>query len=117
MMHRCFNNIPGLVLALMVALTSQSMALARGQMYDASGAMVICTGTGPVSVLVDREGQPVERAPICPDCAFSFLEYAVETGEFSLPSHSEYEVFLEFEITDWPMSAPGQTRVRGPPLA
>ncbi len=55
-----------LVFALVV--TSHSMAQARG-MTDAQGQMVICTGTGPITVLVDAEGRPVERSHVCPECA------------------------------------------------
>lgn len=46
------------------------MAIARGT-PSASGEVILCTGTGPVSVLVDENGQPVGKPHICPDCALS----------------------------------------------
>ena len=63
-----------LILALLLALTGQSMAVARG-MPGASGEIVLCTGTGPVSVLVDEDGQPVGPSHICPDCALSLIAF------------------------------------------
>ncbi len=103
------------MLALFIAVTSTSMAVARGQMYDATGAIVLCTGTGPMTVLVDHEGQPVEQAPICPDCAFSFLDFVVSSSEVQLLSSSEYEISLGFETSDRPGRSVAQARVRGPP--
>jgi len=58
--------------ALLLVVTSHSMAQARG-MTDAEGQIVICTGTGPITVLVDADGQPVERGHVCPDCAMSLF--------------------------------------------
>ncbi len=62
-----------LCLSLMLVLTSGAMAVARGQ-ATASGSVVLCTGSGPVAVQVDAEGQPVGPVHICPDCALSLLD-------------------------------------------
>lgn len=64
--------VSSLLLALMLALTSQSMAVARGA-SAATGQMVLCTGTGPVAVYVDAQGQPTSAPHICPDSAFNVL--------------------------------------------
>ena len=56
-------------LVLLLALTSQSMALAR-MAPDPSGQVVLCTGNGPVMVYTDDDGQPVGPPHVCPDCAF-----------------------------------------------
>ena len=48
------------------------MAVARGQ-ATALGSMVLCTGSGPVSVPVDAGGKPTGPAHICPDCALSLF--------------------------------------------
>jgi hypothetical protein len=61
-----------LLLALVLVLTSQSMAVARGG-SAATGQMVICTGSGPMAVLVDADGQPVEAAHLCPDATLQVL--------------------------------------------
>jgi hypothetical protein len=55
-----------LCLALLLAVTSVSLAVARGQAPPA-GEIVICTGLGLQSVAVDAQGRPVSRPHICPD--------------------------------------------------
>lgn len=60
------------MLALMLALTSQSMAVARGA-SAATGQMVLCTGTGPVAVYMDADGQPTSAPHICPDSALNVV--------------------------------------------
>ena len=59
-------------LLLMVAFTSVQLAAARGQ-SPAVTTMVICTGTGPVHILVDENGQPTGGVMICPDYALAFF--------------------------------------------
>ncbi len=55
-----------LMLAMMLALTSQSMAVARGA-SAATGQMVICTGVGATLVYMDATGAPTSAPHICPD--------------------------------------------------
>ena len=55
-----------LVIALVVALTSLTMAVARGQGRPV-GETVLCLGLGTVSVLVDAQGRPVGPVHLCPD--------------------------------------------------
>ncbi|MFC6584970.1 hypothetical protein [Sulfitobacter aestuariivivens] len=66
------RHLTTLLLALMLAITSQSMAVARGA-SAASGQMVICTGTGPVAVFVDAQGQPTQAPHLCPDATLQVL--------------------------------------------
>lgn len=56
------------LLALILALTSQAMAVTRVS-SDATGQMVLCIGTQSVTVYVDAEGQPTAAPHFCPDCA------------------------------------------------
>ncbi len=66
-----FRTYLVLMLAVVLALTGVGLAAARGG-PDAAGRIEICTGTGPVMILVGEDGQPV--APrICPDQALSLL--------------------------------------------
>ncbi|WP_116598069.1 hypothetical protein [Primorskyibacter marinus] len=67
-----FRSLFAVMLALVLTLTAQSMALARGQTMVA-GQMVLCTGAGVVTVQVDAEGNPVSPSHICPDCALNLL--------------------------------------------
>ena len=60
-----------LCLLMMVAVTSVQLAAARGQ-APAAGMIEICTGTGPVHILVDEDGNPTGGVMICPDYALAF---------------------------------------------
>lgn len=59
-----------LLLALMLALTSQSMAVARGS-SAATGQMVICTSLGATLVYMDASGAPTSAPHICPDATIN----------------------------------------------
>lgn len=71
-MTRSLRTYFALFLALILGLTSHSLAMAR-TMPGPSGQVELCTGTGPVTIYVDEDGQPVGRAHFCPDCALHFL--------------------------------------------
>lgn len=60
------------MLVLVLVLSGQSMALMR-TMPGPAGSVVLCTGTGPVTVMVDESGTPIEPAHICPDCAMGLF--------------------------------------------
>lgn len=66
------RQLTTLLLGLLIAFTSVQLAAARGQ-SPAVSTMVICTGTGPVHILVDEDGQPTGRVMICPDYAVAFF--------------------------------------------
>lgn len=73
--HRSMTTMNRLLSALLVALlvlTSASLAVARTA-PDASGKMVLCTGSGPVVIHVDENGDPVGAPHYCPDCAMTLL--------------------------------------------
>ncbi len=74
-MTRKTRSYLGVFLALLLALTGQSMAVARG-MPNAAGEIVLCTGSGPTVRLVDATGQPVGPPHICPDFAASLFAVA-----------------------------------------
>lgn len=69
-----------LILILLMVLTGQSLAAARGQAQIA-GEVVLCAGEITRVVSVDAQGQPVQRVSICPDMALSLLNgFAVPMG-------------------------------------
>lgn len=72
-MKHLTRPLSALFLALLLALTGQSMAVARGA-TSPTGEMVLCIGGGPVVVPVDAEGNPVSAPQYCPDCVMSLLE-------------------------------------------
>lgn len=77
----------GLFLAFAVALTAHSAAARQGE-RDAAGQMVICTGTGAVTVYVDSEGQPVKPPHSCPDCVMHVLDAVGQPAGLVLPLES-----------------------------
>ncbi|MEW2911089.1 hypothetical protein [Leisingera sp. JC11] len=83
MMH-AFRICLGLFLALTVALTAHSAAARQGE-RDAAGQMVICTGTGPVTIYVDSEGQPAKPPHSCPDCVMHVLDAVAQPAGLVLP--------------------------------
>jgi len=102
-------------LALMIALTSGAMAIARGQ-SGAAGSIVLCTGTGPISVLVDGDGQPIGPVHICPDCALSlFAAVASERPSLCLPLVAFAATPPPPPATATPFQLPRRPRARAPP--
>lgn len=83
-MHRTFRIYLAIALAAMLALTGQSMAVARGATGPA-GQIVLCSGSGPVVIDVDENGQPTGRTHICPDCALHLLTAVVPPDLAILP--------------------------------
>lgn len=61
-----------LSLALILAVTSVTMSVARGQTRVA-GEIVICTGLGITTLAVDATGRPVGVAHICPDMVLGLM--------------------------------------------
>ena len=107
----------GILLAVVIALSSGSAAVVRGKMRDASGAMVLCSGHGPISVVVDSRGKPMEPLPVCPDYLPAFFALSIDTPQLAPP------VLLSFVVLV-PASAPLRAgwdgdgaRARGPPLS
>ena len=52
------------------------MAAARGA-NDATGQMILCTGTGSVVVYMDESGVPTQAPHFCPDCTLNALTPAI----------------------------------------
>lgn len=72
-----------LTLSLVLVLTGQSLAQSRG-VTMAQGQMEICTGTGPVMVYVDADGQPTQAPHYCPDFALTLLS-ALAVADITAP--------------------------------
>lgn len=112
---RCMRAYLALALSLVLVLTSHSMAQARG-MAAPAGEMVICTGSGYVTVLTDAEGQPVGPSHICPDCALSL--FAALGGGFEapvLPLSGGARVTFDYSFVA-PSLQVLRAHARGPPL-
>lgn len=61
-----------LLLVLVLAASSVTMAVARGQTRVA-GEIVICSGYGLTTIRVDATGSPVGTVHICPDMALALF--------------------------------------------
>ena len=61
-----------LFLILMLALTSQGLAAARGQPRAVS-ELVICAGAAVITLGIDSQGKPVRHRDFCPDMAPQLL--------------------------------------------
>ncbi len=102
------------LLALVLVLTGQSMAIARGAgMPD--GSMQICTGSGPVMIYVDDNGQPVAPPHLCPDAALGFFDTVALPPIIPLRPLGfvvdGFELVQDGPVALWTMAA----TARGPP--
>lgn len=113
---RLNRSIKAILVALLLIVTSQSMAVARGTMRDATGAVVLCTGTGPITVLTDADGQPIGPSHICPDCALSVIAGMADAFDLHPPERNITR-FAPLAVS-WSASAvvPPHACARGPPL-
>lgn len=84
MMRRPARTLTLIALALLLALTSQSLAVARGQ-TRAGEAVVICSGGGAVTLTLDAQGNPTGPAHLCPDMALAFFA-ALDLPPMTLPA-------------------------------
>lgn len=59
------------------------MAVARGA-NDATGKMVLCTGSGEKVVYMDAQGNPTSAPHLCPDCLAASLDSL--QSQYDLPA-------------------------------
>lgn len=109
------HRFAGFLLALTIALTSVTMAQARGQTRDAAGLMIICSGAGIVQVQVDAEGNPVGPAHICPDCALGALNFAEAPMARLVPERAPDRLRFVVEPVSLIGLVRSEPRARGPP--
>lgn len=102
-------------LCVVLALTSQSQLLARGAAQPV-GHVVLCTGTGPVTVAVDAEGQPVATPHICPDCLAGFAAVLVCSPCLGLWQASEGRITATTVVHHVVMRALPPSVARAPPV-
>ena len=69
-MRFTFHSLCAVTLALVLALTSQSMAVVRGA-SAATGQIDLCIGDTVITVYTDAEGKPTKPPHACPDCLVS----------------------------------------------
>ena len=106
-----------ILLAVALGVSSGTAAVTRGKMRDISGAIVLCTGHGPLSVAVDGRGEPVEPLPICPEYLPAAVALIDMTPEIPVPVTISFARFRFPETRAVPMPGARTVRVRGPPVA
>jgi hypothetical protein len=84
--------LTGFLLSLMLAMTSLSLATARGTNPDIGMDMVICTGVGITTITLGPDGEPVEKSVLCPDSVSLFA------ADFTLPAMATPEARLIAEV-------------------
>jgi hypothetical protein len=109
------SRLIALFLVLCVALTSQAFALARGH-AAATSQMVICTGSGFISVTFDAQGNPTGPAHLCPD-AITALGAPALPADIPTPAQTLARPADPASVARLhPTRAPGLAQARAPPV-
>jgi hypothetical protein len=112
MLHRFLSFL----IALIVLLTSQQLAVARHQ-PNVVGTAVLCVGGGFVTVSVDESGAPVGPAHVCPDGIAAFAaSFAGNPEPLSRPAGTSLIIGI---VTDRSAFRPWRAepaQARGPPV-
>jgi len=104
----------GVALAVVLALTGQSMALARTAPAPA-GEIVLCTGSGTTTIAVDAQGRPTGAVHICPDCALSLFDLPAPGSPLAIRPSKWTPLQTPDFIMEFSESAPDFARARDPP--
>lgn len=115
-MRFCFRQLTCLMLALVIGLTSVQLAAARGQ-PPAVGTVVICTGTGPVHILVDETGQPTGGVMVCPDYATAFFADIWAEGPVARRVEIWQDIWIVRGAALGARRNPVEAQARGPPIS
>lgn len=114
-MTRFRSYLAGLLAVLLVfAAYGDASALA---MRDATGQMVICTGTGPVTIYVGGDGQPAAPPHPCPDCIPLTLDAGLQDplpGPAQAERSAQRPAAARVLCPDLALAAP---RARAPPFS
>ena len=106
------------MLSLVLVLTAQSMAIARGTDQGPFYRVVICSGGVSLAVYVDDTGAPVEPAHICPDCMLHLLGVLAGHDPAAQMPQRAVRVASGDAHPDVILRTPRTpTRVRGPPMS
>ena len=113
---RLYRPVLGFALALMLAISSLGMAVARGQ-AAAGSDLVICSGAGFETVTLDAKGKAIGPAHPCPYCLAGHV-LAILPDAMILPAPAPtsdaHSPALSNDVT---ALAPPAALARGPPRA
>jgi hypothetical protein len=103
-----------IALALMLAVTSLTLAVARGQ-APAAGVIELCSGAGLAAVPVGADGKPTGPAHVCPDGVASFISIAVDAPVMPLKPLANGERLEMARAAPVADAVPVAGQARGPP--
>jgi len=104
------------VLSVLLALTAQGVAASRG-MDAAVGQMELCTGSGPVVVYMDENGQPTKAPHYCPDYALNLLGAVASDNSPQLTAPDRVQPDPPRRSADLVAAPVHQQPARGPPVS
>lgn len=112
-----FRPLASLLLALIVALTSVTSAVARVQ--PPGNQIVICSGVGVITITVDDQGNPTGSplGPVhpCPDCVAAFGPALLMSPVLPVRPLSRSVALDVPEVLQGTGGAAPQPMARGPP--
>lgn len=107
-----------LLLSLVLAIASVSMAVAHGQARMGEGeAIALCTTSGIVAVVLDADGNPARTAPhLCPDCLSASTAFALpEIIALPLPMGAVRPLKFHQAVLAFRTTSHIAAQARGPP--
>ncbi|MCU0902013.1 MAG: hypothetical protein MUC82_16225 [Cypionkella sp.] len=103
-------------LSVVLALSSATMASARGQMVQGD-AIVICSGYGIVTIVLGPDGEPVGSVHPCPDCTPHLAAVLPAAGPAALRPLTRAEPVRVGQGAVAPAPAAPPPQARAPPGA
>ncbi len=116
-MLRPIPALTSILLAAVLALTSVTMAVARGQTRDVAGQIVICTGAGVTTISVDHDGDPVQQVHLCPDMVLGLLAALDLPDPTVLRPQTRAEALVVHHLRHIAATVAPLPRARSPPVA
>lgn len=104
-----------LMIAVLV-LTGLSMAVARGTPATA-GQIEICTGSGPIMVVLDEDGNPTGQVHYCPESAMTLMNALADVPVLPVPISVRSERVMPERASAQVMIRPLRAVARAPPVA
>lgn len=113
-MRRPFRIHAAIALTVLLILTGQGLAMARGSTGPV-GQVVLCAGSGPVVVFLDEDGNPTGPPHFCPDFTLHLIGDATLPEEAALPRRAAAVAHPPAAGQSVPGRAVHGFHARGPP--
>ena len=98
-----------------LALTSVTLAMARGTTRIGGQVVVLCSGQGFVQIEMDERGNPVGQTHICPDMALAALAHLGQAPVLVHRPNGRVITDVPVRRVSAPAEHVGERRARGPP--